>query len=162
MKYRRLNTDELQELEAEFIRFLALLSIPGSDWERMKETDPERVTTLIEDFSDAVFERILQNVNYLEHRSAHALRTFSFTQDKAYMLALLVEGDRAIDFTKNQTPEEMLALIQGTHARVSLQQAEKTYKETRALEIFHLMQSGALISKDGALYKLLEQPKAGN
>lgn len=162
MKYRRLNTDELQELEAEFIRFLALLSIPGPDWERMKETDPERVNALIEDFSDAVFERILQNVDYLEHRSPNALRTFYFTEEKAYMLALLVEGDSAIDFTKNQTPEEMLALIQGTSARVSLQQAEKQYKATRALEIFHLMQSGALISKDGALYKLLEQLKAGS
>lgn len=156
MKYRSLHIDELQEMESEFIQFLALLSITSADWERMKVADPVRVQHIIEDFSETVFDRVLQRVDYLEFRSTHTLRTFYFGEEKAFMLGLLVEGESPLNFTQNQTPEEMLAAIQMGNAQLSLQQAEKKYQKSRQEEIFHLMESGARISKDGELYKLLD------
>ncbi len=157
MKYRRLTNDELKELEPEFVRFLSLLSIPAEDWERMKTQDPDRVELLIEDFSDAIYAKILRDVKYLEHRSPNELRTFFFSAEKAFMLSLQVDGESEVDFTKDQKPEEMLQLIQHAGASLRLHQAEKTYKEDREVEIFRLMQIGALISRDGALYNLLSE-----
>ena len=58
MKYRLLDKEELVEMEAEFIRFLATRSIPGPDWEKMKTAQPQRVNDLLEEFSDLVFEKI--------------------------------------------------------------------------------------------------------
>jgi len=49
MKYRLLDKEELVEMEAEFIRFLATRSIPGEDWDKMKTTQPERVQAFLEE-----------------------------------------------------------------------------------------------------------------
>jgi len=159
MKYRALHIDELQEMESEFIQFLALLSITGPDWERMKTADPLRVQQIIEDFSETFFDRVLQRVQYLEHRSKNTLRTFYFDDEKAFMLGLVVDGSEDIDFTQNMPAEEMLAMVQSGNARVGLQQAEKQYQKSREEEIFLLLEGGAKISRDGELYTLLNTLK---
>jgi len=56
MKYRRLRREELEELEPQFIRFLAAQSIPAQDWSKLKVTDEKRANVLIDQFS-ASFER---------------------------------------------------------------------------------------------------------
>ena len=76
MKYRRLTNDELTELEKEFVRFLASNHITALDWEKLKGHDPKRVESLIEVFSDIVFEKILQGIEYLEFKTPTDIKTF--------------------------------------------------------------------------------------
>jgi len=68
MKYRRLSSEELEQLQDNFIRFLAAQSITGMDWTTMKTANPERAEELIEQFSDVVIEKTLHNVEYLEYK----------------------------------------------------------------------------------------------
>lgn len=157
MKYRRLNKEELEELEPEFVRFLATNGIPASDWVKMKDDTPSRVNALIEQFSDIVFERILSNVTHLEHRSPRDLRLFRCDKDKIYLIGLKLDGATTIDFTENIAAETMLKQFKNAPFGASLKmyRAEKSYKKTRELELFDMMENGALISK-GKLYQLLD------
>lgn len=155
MKFRRLNAEELKELETEFIRFLASNTVTGDDWEKLKKENPQNANKLIELFSDIVFEKILKDVQYLEFKSPSDLKTFHCGTDKIKLLGLRIEGESTIDFTKNQAPAEMLQLLQASKAKLQLYEGEKAYSKERALELFGMMENGALISKDGNLYKML-------
>ena len=155
MKYKRLTNDELAELETEFIRFLGTMQITASDWEKMKEANPKKVEELIEVFSDLVYEKTLKNIEYLEFKTPNDIKTFHCRESDIKMMGLMVEGNQAFDFTKNLGSEEMTKLVRDTNSKVSLYSAEKEYKGSRNEELFKMLENGCLISKDGALYKLL-------
>jgi len=160
MKYRRLTQEELEELEPEFVIFLASNSIIASDWEKMKLAFPETVEKLIKKFSDIVFDKILSKVKYMELKKPRDLRTFKFIEDRILLIGLVNNGDddgkTELDFTSSDTPEDMLMKMRRSNSDVRLYTAERKYRKDRRLEAFELMEKGALISKDGAMYKALK------
>ena len=156
MKYRRLTTTELQEVEQEFIRFLASHSITAPDWVKLKEKEQDKANGLIEIFSDIVFEQTLKKVRYLEQKMPKDYRTFHCLDEKIMMIGIIIEGPSQLDFTQNISPQEMMAQLQLSNAKLKLYKGEKKYQKEREVELFELMQQGALISKDGAMYKTLE------
>ena len=160
MKYRRLRTDELQELEKEFINFLAANQVTASDWEKIKREENDKADRLIEIFSDTVFDKVLEDVEYLEHKTPHDLKAFHFSEAQVAMNGLKIEGESSVDLTQQQDPKEMQQQLQRTGAKLKLYTAEKKYADSKKMEIFQLMESGALISRDGALFKSLEALKA--
>lgn len=161
MKYRNLGLEELEELRDDFIRFLASNQITAPDWEKLKNADPEKAGELIGLFSDLVFEQALSRAEFLEYKTPSDLKTFHCLPGKILMLGLMVDGDAGIDFTKNQDPAEMSAKLRSSGASLKLYSAEKAYAGSREQELFRMLESGCLISKDGSLYKLLEALKGG-
>ena len=160
MKFRRLDKEELKEMEAEFVRFLASNTITGEDWEKLKKNKPEQAEGLIDIFSDIVFEKILKKVKYLEIKTPVDLRTFHCEAEKIQMIGLRINGESNLDFTQNQNPDQMMALLKDSNAKLQLYKGEKVYKKEREVELFEMMeQQGALISKDGQLFKTLSQIK---
>ena len=156
MKYRRLNLEELKELEREFVLFLASQGVSNDLWDKYKKDKDPQVDRLLDDFSDFVFEKILTDVNYLELKKPKEMQLFKCEPDKIHLRAIVISGESAIDFTQNQSPEDMTRLLMLSGASLKLYQAEREYRKGRNLEIFELMQQGALISKDGALYQTLD------
>lgn len=156
MKYRRLAVDELQELESEFVNFLAANTVTADDWEKLKTQKPDKAEQLLDIFSDIVFDKILETIRYLELKTPQDLRVFHCQEEKLEVLGLLIEGNTQFDFTQNLSPEQMLQQLQLSGASVKLYHAERTYRQERKQELFDLLQQGALISKDGNLYKTLE------
>ena len=128
MKYRQLTKEELEELEPEFVRFLATNEVTASDWVKMKENAPSKVNKLIEIFSDMVFDRILGRVTHLEHRSPRDLRLFKCDKDKIYLIGLKLDGTTTIDFTQNIEAETMLQRFKNAPFGASLKmyRAEKS------------------------------------
>lgn len=157
MKYRRLRLDELKELENEFITFLSSNTVTGSDWEKLKVDQPQKADQLIDMFSDIVFEKILGQVQYLEFKTPKDYKTFHFTDDQIIMLGVQVAPDAPVDFTQNISPEQMSGQMILSGSKMKMYRGEKKYRKERNLEIFDLMEQGALISKDGKMYKTLEQ-----
>jgi len=162
MKYRRLTKEELAELEREFVRFLAANSVTADDWQKLKEEEPGKAEGLIDTFSDIVFERTLKEAEYLEFKTPKDLKTFHFKKEKVILNGLKVEGPSNLDFTQDISPEQMLGQLKLSGAQLKLYTAEKEYRKEREQEMFDLMERGALISRDGALFKTLESLKKGN
>lgn len=159
MKYRRLTLEELAELEKDFIQFLSANGIPGPDWEKIKTEEPKKADGLIDLFSDIIFDKTLENIEYLEFKTPQDIKTFHCQKHKIVMNGLMVEGKSDIDFTQAQDPEEMSQLLSGSGARLKVYTAQKKYHPNRKGELFNMMEGGALISRDGALFKTLESLK---
>lgn len=156
MKYRRLRTDELKELERDFIAFLASNTVTAADWEKLKDTEPEKAEKLIELFSDIVFDKVLGDVEYMEYKTPKDIKTFHFLEDKIVMNGLYIEGNTSFDFTQDQSPEQMLQQVHLSGAQLKLYTAEKAYSRGSEMEAFEMLENGAVISKDGHLFKVLE------
>ncbi|PHN05766.1 DUF6495 family protein [Flavilitoribacter nigricans] len=159
MKYRRLTLEELSELEQDFIQFLSANGIPGPDWEKIKEDDPAKAEGLIELFSDIIFDKTLDQIEYLEYKTPKDIKIFHCEKHKIVMNGLLVDGKSDIDFTQAQDPEEMSRLLASSGAKLKIYTAQKKYHPNRKMELFKMMEDGALISRDGALFKTLESLK---
>ena len=95
-------------------------------------------------------------MEYLEHRSPRDIKTFHCLAEKILLLGIRIEGETDLDFTQNLAPPDMIEQIQKTGASLQLYSAEKKYAQKREVEIFHLMENGALIAKEGGMYKVLE------
>ncbi len=159
MKYRRLAADELKELETEFIQFLSANTVTGPDWEALKKDRPERAEELIELFSDIVFEKVLEQVEYLEMSSPRDIRTFHCAKDLIRMNGIRAIGETSLDFTQVKDPQAMMAEAKAGGTTLQAYSGEKAYDPGRSEELFRMMQQGALISRDGHLFKTLEALK---
>ncbi len=159
MKYRKLNIEELKELEKEFVNFLSSQTITADEWVKIKEEQPDKADGLIDIFSDVVFDKILSKVEYLEHKREKDLRVYRFFDDHIKMYGIMVKGKNIVDFTRNESPEEMITQLQISGGQVQFFTGEKKYKFSKEKEIFLIMEEGALISKDSTLYDSLKQLK---
>jgi len=157
MKYRRLRPDELEDVQLEFVRFLATQGIPTEEWERLKTEAPKRVDALLDQFSEIVFDNVLKEVQYLEHRRSDDLKVFRCGKQKMELMGLRIAGESELDFTRNQDAKEMIRLLAASDARLQLYAAEKKYGKARELELFELLESGARILRDSSLFDTLYQ-----
>ena len=157
MKYRKLTKQELETLEAEFIRFLASNTVTAADWENIKKESPEKAEHLIEMFSDIVIGQTLERISYLDIKRPKDVRSYYCKKDKIYMKGIFIDGKTDQVFDTNEIPEKMFSKLQNTDVELKVFKAEREYKERREMELFRLLEQGALISKDGHLYNLLSQ-----
>jgi hypothetical protein len=154
MRFRRLTKEELEQLEQDFVQFLASNQITADDWEKMKETDKPKVHELLDLFSDIVLEKVFSKINYLQHRSKDTIRVFQCKEDKLSMIGLKIE-----DETKDLTNPKDLAILANPKAvkgAVKMYQIEREYLKERPDEVFEMMQrNGCQVAPDG-MYQMLE------
>ena len=146
-KYRSLTSEELQELEKEFIEFLVINGITADQWEVLKKEAKEKAELILEQFSDVVWEGVLRKTQFIEHRSSQEIRAFQCLPGKMVMMGLKIEDD-SVDL---RTPEGFKK-VKSEAPSTSVYTAEKVYHKKREEEIFELIQSGSVIS-DGKLFK---------
>lgn len=158
MKYRRLSNEELKQLEPDFIRFLAANSIPGPDWEKIKTNKPEQAHALIDQFSDVVMEKVLENLKYLEFKSAKDIKLFYCGKEKMVLRGLQISGDAAIDLRQSIPADELMTKLQSSNSKIETYTAEKAYAKERKMELFTMLENGCLIS-DGKLFEVLRDLK---
>ena len=156
MKYRRLNLQELEDLRDDFVRFLAANQVTADDWERLKKEAPDKADALLDLFSDTVFDNVLSKVEYMEYKTPKDIKAFHCQPGKILMLGLMIEGESPLDFTLDQSPQEMMTLLQSSSASLKVYSAEKSYQGSREQELFRMLEHGCLISREGEMYKLFD------
>jgi hypothetical protein len=145
MKYKRLTTEELKELEPEFVHFLAAAQITGPDWDKMKKNEPSKAEELIEVFSDIVYEKVLSRIRFLEYREKKTLNIFYCSETSSTLLGLRVNEHSHLDITVGDL---LTQWSESHHQAVSVFKTERLYQQERGLEIFELLQSGCYITDD--------------
>ena len=151
MKYKRLENNELKELEKEFIHFLASAQITGLDWEKMKIKEAEKAEELINVFSDLVYEKVMNKIMYLEYRDNRSLNIFHFMNDKIVLIGLRVKDNNMMDLFADNVFEQW---NQSSANAVNIIKTEKGYSKDRGLEAFELIQTGCFITDD-KLFKVI-------
>ncbi len=157
MKYKRLSNEELQELEPEFVNFLATNQVIASEWLDLKDNNPERVEELIEIFSDMVFENVLKKIKYVEHVTRQDWMVFHCKEEGLHMIGIQLSDESGLDLTDpdffeqwNQAPDSI---------GITMYSKEQGYAEEREKVIFQLLESGCTIAEEKLFNTLLEHSK---
>lgn len=157
MKYTRLTKEQLEELHPEFINFLASQSIDKNEWDTIKVQNPEAAEQEIDVFSDLIWEGVLGNAKYLEHYSKNFIFLFHCTE--VHMMTIIIRALVAEVDLLNKEGLQWLSDNLFTD-NVEVQRGQKVFADDRNMEIFKLIQQGAIFT-DGDLFQqmsgILEQ-----
>ena len=149
MKYTRLSKEQLEELQQEFINFLATQSITGEEWGKLKKEKPEVAEDEIDVFSDLVWEGLLTKVKFVENISAQQMHLFCLTEKEMKLISVKVMNPE-IDLKTTEGFAWFKRNYQSDF--VEYLTASKAYTEDKNTDKFNLIKQGAIITK-GELYK---------
>jgi hypothetical protein len=152
MKYKRLTTEELKELQPEFVHFLAAAQITGPDWEKMKKNELPKAEGLIEVFSDMVYDKVMRKIEFLEYREKKTLNIFHCTDEGIILVGLRVNEHSSLDLTADNVFSQW---TESNTSAVNVIKTERVYQKERGIEVFELLQSGCFIT-DERLFNLLK------
>lgn len=151
-KYRLLSNEELVEMKQEFVNYLVINGISADDWKDILANDKDKAQSIIDLFSDVVFEKILRSVNFVLRTTKKEIIAFHCMEESIEMCGLVAGEGIEVDFTDH---EVVAALISNPIKGLETINAEKPYSKVRELEIFELTQNGGLIS-DGNVFNALK------
>ena len=153
MKYARLTKEQFEELHKEFINFLAAQSITAAEWEEIKTNRPETAEEELDVFSDLVWEGVLTQAQFLEHFSPQQIFLFKITEVTINLIGVKVEKE-GVDVTSRAGYNWLQQNLMDDD--VSLYTSSKVISEDRNIDVFALIQQGAVITK-GDLYSYFEK-----
>lgn len=149
MKYKQFTKEQLEELHEEFAIFLASQQIERSEWEDIKNKKPEVAEEELNIFSDLVWEKVLENTNYIEYFSNNTLNLFKCNKNEIQRIVVKVNKE-GIDLLKKQDFDWFLD--HSNDDAIEYLKGHKKYDKKRNFEIFDLIQKGGVISK-GELFE---------
>lgn len=141
MKYKYLSQEELQHLEEELLQFLIVNGIDGPTWQKMNEEEPKKAIELVGLFSDLVWQRSLEKVQYGEQIINNQYLVFEFRNNEIEMFGLRSKTSENL-----KSAEEFMNLLKSIPASIELLHHVKSYNEPREKEIFFMMNNGLLLS----------------
>ncbi len=152
MKYTRLTKEQFDSLSQEFINFLATQSITAKEWESIKKSQPKVAEQELDVFSDLVWEGVLSKAKYLENTSKQQLFLFRILKSEMNLIVVKITNT-GVDISTKQG----YAWLQENFASddVTFYTASKDFSEDKKLDIFSLIQQGAVITK-GQLYEFFK------
>lgn len=143
----------MEELQPEFVNFLATQSITGEEWKNLKDEKPEVAEDEIDVFSDLIWEGVLNKVAYLENISAQNMHLFHCAEKEMKLLSVkLMNPD--VDLTTKTGFDWFKKNWQSDF--VEYLTASKAYSDVPNLDKFKLIEQGAVITK-GELYQWFEK-----
>jgi len=148
MKYQRLTKEQLEELQPEFVNFLAVQTITATEWAALKRDQPEVAEQELDVFSDLIWEGVLDKVEYLEHFSPQHMFLFQIDGTTINLISIKIENEM-VDITTDEGYAWLQANLMAD--AVNLFTSSKILKEDRNADIFALIKQGASITK-GQLY----------
>ena len=153
MKYRRLTKEQFEELHKEFINFLATQSITADEWSKLKLEKLELASSVMDVFSDLVWEGVLSKVKYLENISSKHIYLFQVLNNSISLIGVKINID-LIDLTTEKGFSWLRENLMSEN--VEIFNSKKEFSEDIKLNVFKLIEQGASITK-GELFKYFDK-----
>ena len=149
MKYQRLTKEQFEELQQEFVNFLATQSIDKVEWDKIKSEKSEVAEQELDVFSDLIWEGVLTRTEYVENFSKNHIFLFQCFPDKIKSI-VLKSVVTTVDF---MTKDGLQWLGDNMFTdNIEIKTGSRSYNKERNLSIFELIQQGSFLS-DGQLFK---------
>ncbi|WP_343747454.1 DUF6495 family protein [Fluviicola sp.] len=145
MKYRILSDEELQHLEGDLKAFLIINGVHAEEWEKLNREEPQKALSLVELFSDQVFQTIYEKVQYLEHRTPASCLVFHFMENEQELIAIQKNPDAGVDLSSTEGIHNALAQHLN---QLSIFTSKRAYNQEREQEIHQLIEQGAILSSE--------------
>lgn len=151
MKYRFLTDNELDLLENDFEIFLNKEGVGFKEWKKFNKDAPESAQKLLAKFSDIIFFKVLQDVEYLEYRTDKSLRLFECRKNKMIVIGIDLDKNSFLNLTD---PSSIVKIFDTNFKGLKSFQIERLYEFNREDEIYHLMENGCYVV-EGECFNLL-------
>tara|TARA_B100000767_G_scaffold188417_1_gene175743 strand:- start:437 stop:907 length:471 start_codon:yes stop_codon:yes gene_type:complete len=152
MKYTRLTKEHFEELNQEFINFLATQCITDKEWTEIKEQKPAVAEEELDLFSDLVWEGVLSKVKYLENIAPQHLYLFNIGETQLRLIGLKIKRED-IDLTNKEGFTWLRDNLMSD--QVEFFNADKSIETDKNMKIFELIKQGSTITK-GELFKYFD------
>ncbi len=143
-KFRQLSSEELKELEKEFIEFLVVNGIDADTWEKLKAEENEKAEFIIDQFSDVVFTSIYRKSEFVDYIAEDQIKCFHFQNEQVVLVGIDSE-DKQTNFLK-------ASLEELSSQKFKVYTSDKKYIKSREEEMHAILSSGGKLS-DGQLFK---------
>lgn len=153
MKYRRLTREQFESMHEEFAAFLATQGIDKEAWQLKKSSDHEEVDRMLDEFSDLVWDAVLERASYIENISSNHLYLFKCFDQEIKLIAIVVDNE-SIDLREKEGFDWFKRNYNSDH--VTYKRASKAYAGNKNSDKFELIEKGGVITK-GALYDWFEE-----
>ena len=135
----------------------AIQKSKGTAKEKIKLQEQDRVESIIEEFSDSIFESTLTNVDILEQRLKNSITLYYFESKTLFFIRIETKTDGYFNFENEFKINELADLIEKSSDNISIFRGQKKGIEDKKMEFFHLLESGCKISKNEILLKYLQE-----
>ncbi|MGB1003750.1 MAG: DUF6495 family protein [Salibacteraceae bacterium] len=146
MKYKRLNSSELENLKDDFIRFLASQGIDAEAWQKMKSDNVNAAEEIINIYSDLVYDQALSKCNYMEHVSAKEFKSLKFEDSKTVVKGIKVKEGSDINLNTSNFQESVQIGLQNNEIEVFT--ASKSHEKLREQEMFDWIEKGGYMADE--------------
>lgn len=145
MKYRLLTKEQFEALHQEFATFLTVQGIDKTLWEHVKIYRTEQVNELLEQFSDLVWDDVLNKALYLEHFSKDSINLFFCDEKQIHRIVVRVENPSI-----NLLEKDGFNWFVDHSNDLSIQyfRGKKNYSMPRNQEIFKLIEQGSVLTDE--------------
>ena len=148
MKYRRLSIEELTHLEEKFIQFLVVNGISAEDWVKMKTANPDQANTLIDAFSDTIFEGLMQKTTYFEYADPKMILSYKVDDKNVICFVLMINSDSNLEIN---TENPIASIVGISTDDFTLTKATKEIQGDRNLFVYQELENGRYVT-DGKLF----------
>jgi len=145
MKYHRLSHDQLISVYKQFIIFLSSQGIDKKYWDIIKQQENEKANLLIDQFSDIVWEKIINECKFFTYSSKDQLFMFN-SKKKTISVIVLKCINKKINIQTNKGWNWVLKNIKDKD--ISIYQSSRKYPEERNTYIYKYLKKGAIISDE--------------
>lgn len=152
MKFRRLTKEQLEHMNEEFGAFLAIRGVDKELWDSKKASESSEVDNLLDEFSDLVWDAVLEKAAYIENISSNHMYLFKCFDQEIKLIAVEVNNSE-IDLRDMEGFEWFKKHYNSDY--ITYKRAAKAYSKTKNGDKFELIEKGGVLTK-GSLYDWFE------
>ena len=145
MKYHRLSHEQLISVYKQFIIFLSSKGIDKKYWDIIKQQENEKANLLIDQFSDIVWEKIINECEFFTYSSKDQLFLFNSKKETISVIVLKCINKK-INIQTNKGWNWILKNVKNKD--ISIYQSSRKYPEERNTYIYKYLKKGAIISDE--------------
>jgi hypothetical protein len=153
MKFKILSKDDLSHLEEELKHFLIANGVSNEEWISMNENNPDKAIDLVELFSDVVYQKVFEQLKFVEHQSTSALLVFKCDKEEIQLIGINVKPGMEGDLS---TPDNIQNTMTKHQDSLEIFRSTKPYTKEREIEVFEMVESGCVNSHE-AFWMQLEK-----
>ena len=144
MKYRLLNKEEMEIFDQDFKHFLIANGVSNEEWVELNQKNISKATQLVELFSDTIFQKVYEKIQFIEFRSAESCIVFNCLPDSIELISINRKSDQ-IDLS---TPDSIHEALTKNSSEINYFKSSKKYNSFRELEIHQMIENGCFNSSE--------------
>ena len=152
MKYRLLNKEEMEIFDQDFKHFLIANGVSNEEWVQLNQNDIEKATQLVELFSDTIFQKVYEKIQFIEFRSPESCIVFNCLPDSIELISI----NRKSATVDLSTPDSIHKALTKNANEINYFKSSKKYNTLRELEIHQMIENGCFNSSE-AFWNSLKQ-----